>query len=58
MTNTAKKDVRATKNVPISALIPADTDKVLREIAERQGNGYGVVIRAACKEYADKYGKI
>ena len=58
MTDTAKKDVREKKNVPISALIPADTDKVLREIAERQGNGYGVVIRAACKEYADKHGKI
>ena len=58
MKNEAKKDVRATKNVPISAMIPADTDKVLRAIAERQGNGYGVIIRAACNEYADKYGKI
>ncbi len=58
MKNEAKKDVRATKNVPISAMIPADTDKVLRAIAERQGDGYGVIIRAACNEYADKYGKI
>lgn len=58
MKNEAKKDVRATKNVPISAMIPADTDKVLRAIAERQGDGYGVIIRAACNEYADKYDKI
>lgn len=58
MKNEAKKDVRATKNVPISAMIPADTDKVLRAIAERQGDGYGVIIRAACNEYANKYGKI
>ncbi len=58
MTDTAKKDACTKKNVPITAQIPADIDKTLRAIAENRGDRYTVVIRAACKEYADKYGKI
>ena len=56
MTETAKKDACTKKNVQITAQIPADIDKTLRAIAEDRGDRYTVVIRAACKEYADKHG--
>mgnify|MGYP000759238377 FL=1 len=58
MATTTTANASKQKNVPISAEIAPETRATLEAIAARKGEKLSVIIRAACREYAEKHGNI